>query len=65
MISEGEIKKLLEEAENRIAELEQFRKDSMMLNLDVIENEFLLIKRFYEERVVIFKMILGVDCLPF
>jgi len=65
MLTKEEVEVLLKEAENRIAELGQFTLDSKNLGLDVIESEFMVLKRFYEERIEILKMILGREALPF
>lgn len=65
MRSKEEIEQVLKEAENRIIELDQFRQDSNNLCLEVIESQFLVVKRFYQERIEILKMILGNESLPF
>jgi len=65
MLTKKEVEMLLEEAINRIAELDQFKLDSANLGLAVIANEFLVIKKFYEERVELLKMILKIPSLPF
>ena len=65
MLSKEEVEMLLAEAENRIAELNQFQNDSISLDLTVLNDQFNTIRRFYQERIEIFKMILKRTSLPF
>ena len=65
MLSKEEVEILLKEAENRIAELEQFRYDSNNLHLTLLSDQFDTIKQFYQERTELLKMILKIPSLPF
>jgi hypothetical protein len=65
MLSKEEVEILLKEAENRIAELEQFRYDSNNLHLTLLSDQFDTIKQFYQERAELLKMILKIPSLPF
>ena len=65
MISEENVRALLAEADNRIIELDQFIFDSKTLGLEIIECEFIIMKRFYQERVELLNMVLDIESLPF
>lgn len=65
MKTKEEIELMLKDAEDVIFYIERFRSDSASLGLNVLENEFLVLKKFYKERVDIFLDILNRPLLPF